>query len=202
MLDQLAEQTAPARASIEATDQRSSRRGGSPVTSNRMFEQLADLVPELDKLEAELPRHLRRRGTRRALATRAGASRSSSRSSRPTRVLAAREAATSTTPASCSKARPMPRCATTCGARSPTQGSAARGARGRIKELLLPRDPNEGRNVIIEIQGTEGGEEANLWAGDLFRMYQRFAERHGWKLEVLVEPAVGAGRLPRRHVRR
>jgi peptide chain release factor 1 len=55
----------------------------------------------------------------------------------------------------------------------------------RIKELLLPRDPNEGRNVIIEIQGAEGGEEANLWAGDLFRMYQRFAEREGLKTEVL-----------------
>jgi peptide chain release factor 1 len=54
-----------------------------------------------------------------------------------------------------------------------------------IRELLLPRDPNEGRNVIVEIQGTEGGEEANLWAGDLFRMYQRYAERNGLKLEVL-----------------
>jgi peptide chain release factor 1 len=56
---------------------------------------------------------------------------------------------------------------------------------GRIKELLLPQDPNEGRNVILEIQGTEGGEEANLWAGDLYRMYQRFAERHGLKTELL-----------------
>ena len=55
----------------------------------------------------------------------------------------------------------------------------------QLKELLLPHDPNDGRNVIIEIQGTEGGEEANLWAGDLFRMYQRFADRNGWKLEVL-----------------
>src|SRR5262249_36380203 len=54
-----------------------------------------------------------------------------------------------------------------------------------IKELLLPRDPNEGRNVIVEIQGAEGGEEANLWAGDLYRMYQRFAERHALKSEVL-----------------
>ncbi len=54
-----------------------------------------------------------------------------------------------------------------------------------IKELLVPRDPNEGRNVIVEIQGTEGGEEANLWAGDLYRMYQRFAERHGLRTEVL-----------------
>jgi peptide chain release factor 1 len=54
-----------------------------------------------------------------------------------------------------------------------------------LKELLLPRDPNDGRNVIMEIQGAEGGEEANLWAGDLFRMYQRFAERHGLGLELL-----------------
>ncbi len=54
-----------------------------------------------------------------------------------------------------------------------------------IKELLIPRDPNEGRNVIVEIQGAEGGEEANLWAGDLYRMYQRYAERHGLRTEVL-----------------
>jgi peptide chain release factor 1 len=56
---------------------------------------------------------------------------------------------------------------------------------GEIKELLVPRDPNEGRNVIVEIQGAEGGEEANLWAGDLYRMYQRFAERNGFRTEVL-----------------
>jgi peptide chain release factor 1 len=56
---------------------------------------------------------------------------------------------------------------------------------GQIKELLLPRDPNEGRNVIVEIQGTVGGEEANIWAGDLFRMYQRFAERNKLKIEVM-----------------
>jgi peptide chain release factor 1 len=59
------------------------------------------------------------------------------------------------------------------------------GLEGEIKELLVPRDPNEGRNVIVEIQGAEGGEEANLWAGDLHRMYQRFAERNGFKTEVL-----------------
>ncbi len=59
------------------------------------------------------------------------------------------------------------------------------GLEQRLKHLLLPRDPNDGKNVIIEIQGTEGGEEANLWAGDLFRMYQRFAERNRWKLDVL-----------------
>jgi peptide chain release factor 1 len=54
-----------------------------------------------------------------------------------------------------------------------------------IKELLLPRDPNEGRNVIVEIQGAEGGEEANLWAGDLYRMYQHYLDRRGFKTEVL-----------------
>jgi peptide chain release factor 1 len=56
---------------------------------------------------------------------------------------------------------------------------------GEIKELLVPRDPNDGRNVIIEISGTEGGEEANLWAGDLYRMYSRLADRLGLKVEVL-----------------
>jgi len=51
--------------------------------------------------------------------------------------------------------------------------------------LLLPKDPNEGRNVIVEIRGAEGGEEANLFARDLFQMYETFASRQGWKLEVL-----------------
>ncbi len=54
-----------------------------------------------------------------------------------------------------------------------------------LRELLLPKDPNDGRNVIVEVRGTEGGEEANLWAGSLFRMYQRLAERKSWKVEVL-----------------
>jgi peptide chain release factor 1 len=55
----------------------------------------------------------------------------------------------------------------------------------QLRELLVPQDPNEGRNVIVEIRGAEGGEEANLWAGDLYNMYRRFAEAHGWKVEVL-----------------
>jgi len=54
-----------------------------------------------------------------------------------------------------------------------------------LRGLLVPPDPNEGRNVIVEIRGAEGGEEANLFARDLFEMYQRFAERHRWRLEVL-----------------
>ena len=55
----------------------------------------------------------------------------------------------------------------------------------RLRELMAPRDPDAGRNVLLEIRGAEGGEEANLWAADLFRMYQRLAERSGWKWEVL-----------------
>jgi peptide chain release factor 1 len=54
-----------------------------------------------------------------------------------------------------------------------------------LKVLLLPKDPNEGKNVIVEIRGAEGGEEANLFARDLFDMYAAYAARMGWKLEVL-----------------
>ena len=57
----------------------------------------------------------------------------------------------------------------------------------RLNTLLLPRDPNDGRNVIIEIRGAEGGEEANLFARDLFTMYQRYAAERGWRTEVLSE---------------
>ncbi len=55
----------------------------------------------------------------------------------------------------------------------------------QLRELLVPRDPNDGRNVILEIRGAEGGEEANLWAGELARMYEGLARRHGWRVEVL-----------------
>src|SRR5258708_12324382 len=51
--------------------------------------------------------------------------------------------------------------------------------------LLLPRDPNDEKNVIVEIRGAEGGEEANLFAKSLFEMYLRYADRKGWKVEVL-----------------
>src|SRR5712692_1178883 len=55
----------------------------------------------------------------------------------------------------------------------------------RLKVLLLPKDPNDDRDVVVEIQGAEGGEEAALFAADLFRMYTRWAERKGWKGEVV-----------------
>ena len=55
----------------------------------------------------------------------------------------------------------------------------------RLEELLMPRDPDADRNVIMEIRQGSGGEEAALWAGDLFRMYNRFAEVRGWKVEPI-----------------
>ena len=62
-----------------------------------------------------------------------------------------------------------------------------------LRTLLLPRDPNAGRNVIVSVRGAEGGEEANLFARDLFQMYQRYAERRGWKTEILDETVTGLG---------
>ena len=54
-----------------------------------------------------------------------------------------------------------------------------------IKVLLLPKDPNDEKNVIVEIRGAAGGDEANIFAGDLYRMYTRYAESKGWKVEIL-----------------
>jgi peptide chain release factor 1 len=64
---------------------------------------------------------------------------------------------------------------------------------GELKFLLLPKDPNDEKNVIVEIRGGTGGEEAALFAGDLYRMYTRFAERQGWKLEVMALSEAGQG---------
>src|SRR5690606_13356321 len=63
----------------------------------------------------------------------------------------------------------------------------------RLRVLLIPKDPNDDRNVVIEIRAGAGGDEAALFAGDLFRMYSRFAERQGWKVEVLSSSESGVG---------
>lgn len=60
-----------------------------------------------------------------------------------------------------------------------------------LKLLLIPKDPNDEKNVIIEIRAGTGGEEASLFAAELFRMYTRYAERHNWKLELLSSNATG-----------
>ncbi|HEY8400205.1 MAG TPA: peptide chain release factor 1 [Cytophagaceae bacterium] len=54
-----------------------------------------------------------------------------------------------------------------------------------IKEMLIPKDPNDSKDVIVEIRAGTGGDEAAIFAGDLFRMYQRFSERMGWKLQLI-----------------
>jgi peptide chain release factor 1 len=58
-------------------------------------------------------------------------------------------------------------------------------AEDRLRKLLVPRDPSDGKDVILEIKAGEGGEESALFAGDLLRMYQRYAERIGWKTEII-----------------
>jgi peptide chain release factor 1 len=55
----------------------------------------------------------------------------------------------------------------------------------KLEELLLPRDPNDDRDVIIEVKAGAGGDESALFAGDLVRMYQRYAEKRGWKIEII-----------------
>jgi peptide chain release factor 1 len=63
----------------------------------------------------------------------------------------------------------------------------------RLKVLLLPKDPNDDKNVIMEIRGAAGGDEAALFAGDLYRMYSRYAESQGWKTEVMEATTTGVG---------
>jgi peptide chain release factor 1 len=63
----------------------------------------------------------------------------------------------------------------------------------RLAELLVPPDPDDDKDVILEVKAGEGGEESALFAGDLLRMYLRFAERHGWKTKVLDSTMTGLG---------
>ena len=62
-----------------------------------------------------------------------------------------------------------------------------------LKVLLIPKDPNDEKNVFIEIRAGAGGDEAALFAGDLFRMYTRYAERHNWKIEIMSSNETGLG---------
>jgi peptide chain release factor 1 len=62
-----------------------------------------------------------------------------------------------------------------------------------LKLLLVPKDPNDEKNVLLEIRGATGGDEAALFAAELFRMYSRFAERQGWRLDVMSLSETGIG---------
>jgi len=148
-----------------------------------MFEQLGELAAELDRLEAELP-GIYASGDRRA-------SRDAGRRHAELKPVVDAWREWDAAGRDLADARELLGAETDEEMRDYLKGEIVeKEARideleARIKELLLPRDPNEGRNVIVEIQGAEGGEEANLWAGDLFRMYQHYAERRGFKTEVL-----------------
>ncbi|MBN1178980.1 MAG: peptide chain release factor 1 [Anaerolineae bacterium] len=63
----------------------------------------------------------------------------------------------------------------------------------KLRLMLLPKDPRDGRNVIVEIRAGAGGDEAGLFSADLFRMYTRYAERQGWSTEILSENETGIG---------
>jgi len=66
---------------------------------------------------------------------------------------------------------------------------------GELKILLVPKDPNDEKNVVLEIRAGTGGDEAALFAGELFRMYSKFAERQGWRLDVMSTSDTGVGGL-------
>ncbi|HEY7261074.1 MAG TPA: peptide chain release factor 1 [Trebonia sp.] len=63
----------------------------------------------------------------------------------------------------------------------------------RLRKLLVPRDPNDDRDTLLEVKAGEGGEESALFASDLLRMYLRYAERHGWKTEIIDSTGTGLG---------
>ncbi|HEY1346025.1 MAG TPA: PCRF domain-containing protein, partial [Streptosporangiaceae bacterium] len=67
------------------------------------------------------------------------------------------------------------------------------GLEQRLRELLVPRDASDSKDVILEVKAGEGGEESALFAGDLLRMYLRYAERRGWKTEILDATMTGLG---------
>src|ERR687887_408970 len=69
------------------------------------------------------------------------------------------------------------------------------GLLAEMKVLLVPKDPNDAKNVILEIRAGTGGDEAALFAADLFRMYSRYAERQGWKIDVMSQSDTGVGGL-------
>src|SRR5699024_7363911 len=64
-----------------------------------------------------------------------------------------------------------------------------------LRILLIPKDENDGKNIIMEIRGAAGGDEAQLFAGDLFHMYQKYADKQGWQTEVLESLSTGIGGL-------
>ena len=90
--------------------------------------------------------------------------------------------------------RPMPRCARSPRTSAPRlEERAARRRRSEVRLMLLPKDAADEKSAILEVRAGTGGDEAALFAGDLFRMYPRYAELKGWKVEILSESEGTAG---------
>ncbi|MBM3658366.1 MAG: peptide chain release factor 1 [Actinobacteria bacterium] len=148
-----------------------------------MFEQLDELVSELDELEARLP-DVYASGDQRA-------SRDAGRRHAELKPIVDAYLRYRAAEADVRDARDLLDVEADAEMRDYLRAEIAEkeatlaGLEAEIRELLVPRDPDDGKNVIVEIRGAEGGEEANLWAGDLFRMYDAYARRHGWKVETL-----------------
>ena len=81
--------------------------------------------------------------------------------------------------------RPMRRCAPSPRPRSPELEARRAALEQQLRLALIPKDAMDERNVILEIRAGTGGDEAALFAGDLFRMYERYAAKHGWKVEII-----------------
>ena len=156
-----------------------------------MFDQLAELAREFDALEARLPEIY-------AAGDQAAAREAGRRHAELKPVVDVLRAHTAAT-ADLTDARDLlegevdPEMRDFLRAEIADKEAAVASLEAELRELLVPRDPDDGKNVILEIRGAEGGEEANLWAGDLFRMYDAYARRHGWKVEVLSGQASDMG---------
>ena len=148
-----------------------------------MFERLAELETEMEKLESRLS-ELYASGDQQAAAT-------AGRRLSELRPVVEAYRAHRATEDELDEAEAMLADETDAEMRAFLDGEIA-GKRARLaeldaelRELLVPRDPDDGKNVMVEIRGGEGGEEGNLWAADLFHMYERYADLRRWKLEVL-----------------
>ena len=156
-----------------------------------MFEHLADLEAELDKLESQLSKIYA--GGDQAAARAAG------RRHAELKPVVDGYQAYNAVLAEIGDARDMLEHEDDAAMRDflETEVSEKQAHLGRLeaelKELLVPRDPDDGKNVIVEIRGAEGGEEANLWAADLAQMYDAMAKRHGWNVETLSKQASDMG---------
>ena len=148
-----------------------------------MFERIADLETELEKLESQLS-ELYASGDQTAAAA-------AGRRIAELRPVVDSYRVYRTTGEEMAEAREMqaaesdPEMREYLNSEISTKDAQLAAVESKLRELLIPKDPNDGKNVIVEIRGGEGGEEGNLWAADLFGMYQRYADLHRWKTEVL-----------------